>query len=356
MLIKKIKSLLRIKKNRDKLKRYFMKNKPLFLVLSTPNHGNIGDQAIAYAQKKFLRAQFPEIDYFELTSKDTVLNIDFIEKHISKKTIVFIHGGGNQGNLYPEEERIRQTIINKLIHNSIISFPQSFFIEQNNCSDKFLNAMKECYTKHMSLTLTARESFSYDLMQNNFSRVNVIESPDIVLWLSNVLEFDSQMRSKDILTLIRDDKEKFIDDRDLENLFKFIKKSFGKDIHKSDTQLGANYIVEVVERENLLESFWRDISDYKLIITDRLHGMIFSYITQTPCIVLKNKNHKIESTYNTWLKNSDKIFFLEGENYDGNTKLIDFLDNSFNNSLAPNISLDMYDQLSKEIRNLIYTT
>ena len=34
-----------------------------------------------------------------------------------------------------------------------------------------------------------------------------------------------------------------------------------------------------------------------LVITDRLHGMIFSAITSTPCISLNNYNHKVKSTF-----------------------------------------------------------
>ena len=43
---------------------------------------------------------------------------------------------------------------------------------------------------------------------------------------------------------------------------------------------------------------------------DRLHGMIFSAITQTPCLVFRNYNHKLESFYNTWLKDLPQIAFV----------------------------------------------
>ncbi|MDA3776081.1 polysaccharide pyruvyl transferase family protein [Streptococcus thermophilus] len=38
---------------------------------------------------------------------------------------------------------------------------------------------------------------------------------------------------------------------------------------------------------------------YEVVLTDKLHGMIFSYITGTPCIVLANDNHKIEKNIQT---------------------------------------------------------
>ncbi|MGU9505010.1 polysaccharide pyruvyl transferase family protein, partial [Bacillus paralicheniformis] len=39
-----------------------------------------------------------------------------------------------------------------------------------------------------------------------------------------------------------------------------------------------------------------------LVVTDRLHGMLFSILTRRPCLVFANNNHKIESTISTWLQ------------------------------------------------------
>lgn len=39
----------------------------------------------------------------------------------------------------------------------------------------------------------------------------------------------------------------------------------------------------------------------KLVVTDRLHGMLFAAITGTPCIVFSNYNQKVSGTYE-WIK------------------------------------------------------
>ena len=46
------------------------------------------------------------------------------------------------------------------------------------------------------------------------------------------------------------------------------------------------------------------------MITDRLHGMIFAAITQTPCIVLDSLSHKLRGCYE-WLKDLDYILFAD---------------------------------------------
>ena len=48
----------------------------------------------------------------------------------------------------------------------------------------------------------------------------------------------------------------------------------------------------------------------ELVITDRLHGMIFCAITGTPCIVINSKSPKVAGCYE-WIKNLDYIRFAE---------------------------------------------
>ena len=49
----------------------------------------------------------------------------------------------------------------------------------------------------------------------------------------------------------------------------------------------------------------------KLVVTDRLHGMILCLLSGTPCLVLPNSNHKIRQTQSDWLRNHPRLVFLE---------------------------------------------
>ena len=42
-----------------------------------------------------------------------------------------------------------------------------------------------------------------------------------------------------------------------------------------------------------------EFSSCKIIVTDRLHGMIFSLIAGVPCVAIDNKNHKVSGVYKT---------------------------------------------------------
>ena len=52
-------------------------------------------------------------------------------------------------------------------------------------------------------------------------------------------------------------------------------------------------------------------SSSKLVVTDRLHGMIFSAITNTPCICFDNKNGKVSAQYE-WIRNNSYVKLVDG--------------------------------------------
>lgn len=76
-----------------------------------------------------------------------------------------------------------------------------------------------------------------------------------------------------------------------------------KDSNSYTVPIGSNRINETY-------AFINHLAQKQLVITDRLHGSIFSLITGTPCIVFGNSYHKVESSYNSWLKNYEYIIFI----------------------------------------------
>ena len=61
-------------------------------------------------------------------------------------------------------------------------------------------------------------------------------------------------------------------------------------------------------REDVLNSKFNELQTSQIVITDRLHGMLFAAITETPCVVFSNFNHKISESYK-WLKELKYISF-----------------------------------------------
>lgn len=83
----------------------------------------------------------------------------------------------------------------------------------------------------------------------------------------------------------------------------------GFSVREISTLVGKKVIKATRKRE--LRKKWNEISAAELVITDRLHGMIFAAITGTPCLALDNISHKVRDGYE-WLKYLPYLAFCEG--------------------------------------------
>ena len=213
----------------------------------------------------------------------------------------------NMGDLYGDIELLRLMIIKAFPHNRIISFPQTIeYIDANK--NRFLyNLSKRIYNGHKNLLMCARESVSYAKMRELYPKCNVCFVPDIGMTLDK--RSDIVKREDNIITLcIRNDKEKKKTALD-EDLLKSQLIAQGYKLNLSDTHIGKSRM-SVEERETELRKIWDTFSKSKLVITDRLHGMIFAYITGTPALVLPNSNFKVEKCYE-WIKDCGYINFVK---------------------------------------------
>ena len=72
----------------------------------------------------------------------------------------------------------------------------------------------------------------------------------------------------------------------------------------------AEEFVPIESREKVFRQKIEQFKRASLVVTDRLHGMVFSAITGTPCVALSNYNHKVRETYR-WLQQLPYIRFCE---------------------------------------------
>lgn len=285
---------------------YSKKDKKIFLMLAA-NYGNLGDVAITYAQKKFLQDNFKEYKVIEVPIDKTYVTIKSIKKICSPNDVITIIGGGNMGNKYDSIEAIRRFVIKKFKHNKIVSFPQTIDFSNDKKGKKSLNKTIKTYSKNKNLYVFAREKISYEKMKQVFKKNEVYLVPDIVLSLN---ETDKNETREYITTCFRNDTENFVNNDSKEKLKERLKELYRDKLIVTDTHIGDEKIEED-ERLEKLEKIWSLFRKSKIVITDRLHGMIFCAITNTPCIALKNSNHKISETYNNFLCKKDNIYLME---------------------------------------------
>ena len=76
-----------------------------------------------------------------------------------------------------------------------------------------------------------------------------------------------------------------------------------------DTSMDIDLTLE--DRDKIFNEMMDTFRSAQCVITNRLHGMIFSLLTKTPCIALDNLTKKVSSTYNTWLKDIPYIYYSD---------------------------------------------
>lgn len=289
------------------------KGKKKIIVTLAADYGNLGDVAITYAQTSFLKENYPDYTIIELPISQTISKLKSLKRVCSSEDVITIVGGGNMGDLYSDIEFLRQLVINEFPKNKIISFPQTIDFSESKKGCKMLNRAQKVYGKHNNLILMAREQFSYEKMKVLFPNCKVILQPDIVMTLDkNIKKVDKR---NGILLCLRNDAEVLLQKQDHQAINSAIQ-LFGKKVSFYDTHIHRGNL-SINERENELQKIWNAFRGAELVITDRLHGMIFCYITGTPALVFSNNNHKIKACY-SWIKESGNIIFLE----DRSTNLI----------------------------------
>ena len=262
---------------------YIDPEKRKIVVALAADYGNLGDVAITIAQEQFLKRNFPDCQIIDFPIAMTYSHMKSLKEIVKEDDIITIVGGGNMGDVYCDIEECRRFVLKQFPKNKVVSFPQSIlFLNPKN--------LKKCcaaYSKHRRLSLVAREEYSYKIMKENFPENRVLLTPDIVLSMKP--ESISATRNG-VLLLIRDDKEAILDGNLRQNLVNSLVQLYQGDI--ADTVIETPRMSIETRKRNLCDLLVK-IQSAEVVITNRLHGMIFCAITATPCVVLPIKGDKI---------------------------------------------------------------
>lgn len=272
-------------------------------IFGTPQHGNLGDIAIIEATRQFV-ADNSNLEVIEIPAEASYDIADTIKTVLSPSDIIAWHGGGNIGTLWPNEERIRLDTLSIFSDRKIISFPQSVFFDPKD--EESLAKSREVYNSLTSLTMFVREQKTLDFVRKNFTKVRAELVPDMVFLLKYG---HKKVKPSGAITLFRSDKERRPQNQ--QSTIDLLSKKFER-VTESDTVIDV-WFNNVEGRGLLLRSKLDEIASHELVVTDRLHGMIFAYITGTPCVVFENSYYKIRSTYDSWLKDCEFIKMVDTE-------------------------------------------
>lgn len=288
-----------------------IKDKQNAFVFLGCDYANLGDYAITLAQREMLTILFPERNVHVISVGRTYSALKTILYHNNTEDIITIIGGGNISELYYGYERKRNFIVNKTHSYKVISFPQSYVFGNSSLAKLAVKRSSQEYSAHPKLMMIAREELSVSRMKDGFPGLKISLLPDVVMTLDRRL----QLPRKGIVISMRNDKEVLLSDQERYDLIQIAWiYSDGKVSFYDTADLRG-------DNETNFKELLNTYSSAELVITDRLHGMIFSYITGTPAIILPNTNGKIGASFK-WISDCGYIKFIKKDDLHNIKKLL----------------------------------
>ncbi|GAB6200817.1 polysaccharide pyruvyl transferase family protein [Lactiplantibacillus plantarum] len=296
------------------------------ILFGIPNYSNLGDQAIVIAEQKFIKDKFPNANLIMIPETDTAVCLWKIKSAVTNNDLIIYQGGGNLGSLYPSIERRRRFLIRKMKKQKIVIFPQSIFFEDNLVGNYERRLSSKTYNDNPNLVLAVRERYSLNMAAKFFSTTKCILVPDIVFYLVGMLDSKKVKKPfRRILLVLRDDDEGCLTSQFKAKLISSLEKRFEL-VRTTDTMDHERSVINRDNRMDLLDEKWSEFTWADVVVTDRLHGTLFSILTRRPCLVFANNNHKIESTISTWLKNSETVKLVNEYSIEKVENIIDGLE------------------------------
>ena len=167
------------------------------VLIDFPNHSNVGDNAIWLGEIAWLARAKIRIEHrCDVKSYSPAA----VAQSLGDGGAIFIHGGGNFGDLWPRHHRLRETVIRDFPGRPIVQLPQTMhFLDRDR-----LATARSVFNAHPNLTLLARDHTSLEFARNEF-RAKSFLCPDMAFCLGPLARPRSP--EADIVWLRREDIE-----------------------------------------------------------------------------------------------------------------------------------------------------
>lgn len=283
-------------------KLYKPKRRKAIVIFNSPDYPNLGDHAIALGERMFLSCYFPQYDVIEISSEEYMKENLRIKGGIRRDDIIAVTGGGNIGTLWIRLNDLVCHIISSYEENPMVIFPQTIFYENSDYGCQEKRFLRQALKKHKNMIFAVRDGASlnrlHEIIGDEITKVLV---PDMAFFLKSKYTSVSMMREPLMLVCMRNDREKR----------KMVHGDFGRLAQKLNLTLDyvstiASQEVTMNNRESYLDEIMSRLASAKVVITDRLHCMIFCWLTGTPCVVFDNVSGKLHGV-KEWLTDSTFI-------------------------------------------------
>ncbi len=272
-----------------------------------PDHRNLGDSAIYAGQMRFF-------DEVARTRPDYVCSWATYRKDVARfcpEGTIFLHGGGNFGDIWPMHQKLRLDIIERHAGRKIVQLPQSIHFDDPALISRTARAIGRA----TDFTLFVRDQHSFDFARRHFDCA-VELAPDGAY---NLQEHKPAPAEEDVRVLLRTDKELGREDLraaaaelgppcDWPREGRWRRPVVARLVERyaAPRMRGSRSIMRHRERlfrtlsEARLATAFDLLSRGRVIVSDRLHAHILSSILRRPHVCLNNSYDKTARYIDTW--------------------------------------------------------
>lgn len=277
-------------------------------------HNNLGDLAQYYCIHNWIKINLSNYELIEIESDSIVNNKEYFSnlfnQNCTEKDIIICQSGYTTQDLGGNHNEMHKFLVKRFKKNQIVIFPQTVYFQKEQNELKTVTA----YKFNSNVLFLARDKISYNKAKNMFTYANVKLCPDIVTTLIGKRDFNN--RRNGILFCLRNDGEKFYTDDDILKLKVEFEKKITVDFTDTDENISFSRLRKFTNNHTvrsllptILDKKIEEFSKYKIIITDRYHGSIFSLIAGTPVLVIKTNDHKVISGVD-WFRGTECQNFI----------------------------------------------
>lgn len=272
-----------------------MPGKKHVFFVCVPQHKNMGDQAQRYCIREWIKLNYPKYEIFEIPSW-AFYEYDFRRKLVSiiEPQDFFVIQSGYCTTSTHFDHYVHRYIAKEYKNFPILVMPQTV----NYLMDRDGYKTGKIYGRCSHMLFLARDKVSYEFANKYFQKTKILLYPDIVTSLIGTMHFEEKREG--VLLCIRNDTEKKYTSAEIQSIQKrFSGMRIRCDLNDTNTDADTESLVQEFDSE--LRKMLTSFASYKVVITDRYHGTIFSMIANTPVVVLATLDHKVK-TGTEWFK------------------------------------------------------
>lgn len=320
--------------------------------IGIPAHNNLGDLAQGVCIRRWLKKHYSDKQIIEIETNAFVNTRFSALKHLKEvfdcqNDFIIFQSGYTTTDLGGYADQMHCAVIELLPDAKILMMPQTIFFESE---DRKLHT-SQVYNSAENMVFLARDRVSFDMAKEMFPDLPVEVYPDIVTTLIGQYQYSHNRDG--IIFCCRDDSEQYYSNAEISALMK--KCAVFTTVEKTDTTKNIRTSEIVQNAQTHIMNEIERYSKYRLMITDRYHGTIFSLVAGTPVIIIKTTDHKV-TTGAEWFKGVyDDYVFLADSLEDAYVLSEKILHSDRSHKLQPYFEQEFYDKLPEMFAQKVTT-